>query len=140
MKQAREDAVGDGIVGTWRLLKGTVTAEDGTLLRPVYGGEKGMGRVTFNADGRMMAVLCDGRAELPAGEAREYSSYCGNYTFDGKRLVTKVDAASDMKRLGGDQIRNVEFVGGQMVLRHAVRGADGRTVRRELWWEKIAEV
>jgi hypothetical protein len=86
------------------------------------------------------AVLCDGRVSLPAGEVREYSSYCGNYTFDGQRLVTKVDAASDMKRLGGDQVRNVQFEGKLMVLRHTVRNASGQALHRELWWEKIAEV
>ena len=64
-----------GIVGTWRLVRGTATAADGTVLPPPYGDEKGMGRVTFNADGRMMAVLCDGRATLPAGTEREYNFY-----------------------------------------------------------------
>jgi hypothetical protein len=60
-----------------------------------YGG-KALGRVTFTADGRMMSVVCDGRKELPAGVSREYSSYCGNYTYDGERLVTRVDAASTL--------------------------------------------
>lgn len=128
------------IVGTWRLVRGTVISETGEPAPPPYGGEKGMGRVTFNVDGRMMAVLCDGRPSLPPGQSREYSSYCGNYTFDGRRLVTKVDAASDMVRLGGDQIRNVEFVGERMVFRHTVRRADGQSFRRELWWEKISDV
>ena len=54
----------------------------GITLPTPYGG-KGMGRVTFNAEGRMAAVVVDGRPELPAGTARDYSSYCGNYTFDG---------------------------------------------------------
>src|SRR6516165_6280162 len=53
----------------------------------------------------MMSVVCDGRKELPAGASREYSSYCGNYTFDGEKLVTRVDAASDLSRNGGDQVR-----------------------------------
>ena len=64
-----------------------------------YGGEQAMGRVTFNADGRMMAVLCDGRPSLPPEGVREYTSYCGNYTFDGTRLITRVDAASDAYRM-----------------------------------------
>lgn len=128
------------IIGTWRFVRGTVTREDGLPAPPPYGGAKGMGRVTFNGEGRMMAVLCDGRASLPGGEAREYSSYCGNYTFDGLRLVTRVDAASDMQRLGGEQVRHVEFADGHMVLRHTVRRPDGQSVRRELWWEKIADV
>ncbi len=128
------------IVGTWRLLHGTAKTDDGKVTVPAYGGEKGMGRVTFSADGRMMAVLCDGRASLPDGTVREYSSYCGNYTFDGQRLVTKVDSASDMQRLGGDQIRNVEMRGNQMILRHTVRGNNGQALHRELWWEKISDV
>jgi hypothetical protein len=98
-----------------------------------------MGRVTFDADGRMMAVLCDGRPTLPDGAPREYSSYCGNYTFDGKRLVTRVDATSDAGRLSGDQVREVSFEGGCMVFRHTTRRADGR-IHREMSWQKISDV
>ena len=130
-----------GIVGTWRLLRGTASAADGTVLPPPYGGEKGMGRVTFNADGRMMAVLCDGRTALPAGTVREYNSYCGNYTFDGKRLVTKVDASSDPARFGSEQVRDVRFEGRLMVLRPPFRAYGSRPAeQRELFWEKIADV
>ena len=64
----------------------------------------------------MMSVVCDGRTELPAGVRREYSSYCGNYTYDGERLVTRVDAASDPTRIGSDQVRGVRFEGKRMVL------------------------
>ena len=53
----------------------------------------------------MMSVVCDGRKELPGGGSREYSSYCGNYTYDGEKLVTRVDAASDPSRIGSDQVR-----------------------------------
>ena len=81
------------IIGTWRLVKASSADAEGRPLPPPYGGEKGMGRVTFNTDGRMIAVLCDGRPTLPEGEPREYNSYCGNYTFDGRQLVTRVDAA-----------------------------------------------
>lgn len=52
----------------------------------------------------MMSVVCDGRKELPAEVSREYSSYCGNYTYDGEKLVTRVDAASDPSRIGSDQV------------------------------------
>ena len=129
------------ITGTWRLADGKATdVDDGTPAPPPYGGEKAMGRVTFNAAGRMMAVLCDGRRELPANATREYSSYCGNYTFDGRRLVTEVDATSDAGRLAGKQVREVAFEGRYMVFRHTVTRADGRRIRREMSWEKIADV
>lgn len=102
------------IVGTWRLIAAAADDGNGRPLPPPYGGQ-GMGRVTFSADGRMMSVVCDGRPELPAGVQREYSSYCGNYTFDGTRLVTKVDAASDPARIGSEQARDVRFEGDRMI-------------------------
>jgi len=104
------------IVGTWKLVHATARDAAGAARPSPYGG-KALGRVAFTADGRMMSVVCDGRKELPAGVSREYSSYCGNYTYDGERLVTRVDAASDPSRIGGDQVRGVRFEGGaRMVL------------------------
>lgn len=128
------------IIGTWRLVKGVTTDLQGNPAPPPYGGEKAMGRVTFNADGRMMAVLCDGRPTLPDDGPRLYVSYCGNYTFDGKRLVTKVDACSEPERMGTDQVREVRFENGQMILRPPVKEEYGQQVQRELYWEKIADV
>ena len=93
------------IVGIWRMV-GTKGADDsGKALPPPY-GPKAMGLVTFQADGRMMAVLCDGRREMPGGEARPFMSYAGNYTFDGTTLSTRVDASSDAGRIGGDQFES----------------------------------
>ena len=108
-------AIDSRIVGIWQL-KSTVGRDDaGKVLDPPY-GPVAMGLVTFQADGRMMAVLCDGRAAL-AGEPRQFMSYAGNYTFDGTTLSTRVDASSDASRVGGDQTRSVRFEkNGAMVL------------------------
>jgi hypothetical protein len=73
------------IVGTWKLLHATARDAAGAA-RPLPYGGNALGRVTFTADGRRMSVVCDGRKELPAGVSREYSSYCGNYTYDGSGL------------------------------------------------------
>jgi hypothetical protein len=127
------------IVGTWELVRAIAVAADGTELPRPFGGEKAMGRVTFNADGRMMAVMCDGRTELPGGEEREYISYCGNYTFDGSRLVTRCDASADPARIGTDQVRDVSFDGDLMVLRPPMKPYGARVEQRELAWRKIAE-
>ena len=124
------------IIGTWALVHATSQDPDGKDLPPPYGPKK-MGRVTFNADGRMMAVLVDGRSDLPGGQ-RDYASYCGNYRFDGKTLVTRVDAASDPERMGTDQIRDVRFEGERMVLRPPPRAFGDVTHHRELYWEKIS--
>ena len=119
------------VVGTWRLMRAKSTAPDGTALPPPYGGF-GMGRVVLTAESRMMAVLCDSRPSLPDGMAREYGSYCGNYTFDGKQLTTRVDAASDPSRIGSDQVRDVRFEDGLMVLRPPQRVHGGNVEQREL--------
>ena len=127
------------VVGTWRLVRAISRDRNGNELALPYGGH-GMGRVVLGADGRMMAVICDGRPEIPGGGKRDYSSYCGNYTFDGKQLITRVDCALDPSRIGGDQVRDVRFEDGLMVLRPPLRGYGGVTEQRELFWEKIADV
>ena len=125
------------IVGTWKLVHATARDAAGTAIPLAYGG-KGLGRVTFAADGRMMSVVCDGRLELPAGTSRKYSSYCGNYTLDGTRLVTRVDAAADPSRIGSDQIRGVRFENDRLILSPPPRRrADGEEYR-EITWERIA--
>jgi hypothetical protein len=126
------------IVGTWRLAMTRAHDDAGKPMYPPYGPVP-MGVVVFSADGRMVAVLCDARPQLPDGEDdREYSSYCGNYTFDGTTLVTRVDAAADRSRLGGDQVRRVRFDGELMVLMPPPRPWRGVMQHREMFFEKIA--
>jgi hypothetical protein len=125
------------IVGTWKLVGAAARDRNGNPLPDPYGG-KPLGRAMFSADGRMMAVTCDGRRELPQGAKREYSSYVGSYTFDGARLVTRVDGASDPSRIGGDQVRGVRFEGERMVLTPPPRQTDSGEQFRELTWEKIS--
>ena len=128
------------VIGTWRLVKATSRDAEGRDLPPPYGGHA-IGRVVLGAEGRMVAVICDSRTAIPPGETREYTSYCGAYTYDGTRLVTRVDAASDPSRMGTDQVREVRFEDGLMVLRPPQRSYGGRPAeQREIWWEKIAEV
>jgi hypothetical protein len=126
------------LVGTWKLVRATAKDGNGALLPEPYGG-KGIGRVTFTADGRMQSVVCDGRKELPPGVARDYASYCGNYTFDGKTLTTRVDAASDPARLGSDQVRGVRIEGDLVVLTPPPRQSGGKQEYRELTWQKISD-
>jgi hypothetical protein len=130
--------VGTSIVGTWRLAMTRAHDDAGKPMHPPYGPVP-MGVVVFSADGRMVAVLCDARPHLPDGEGdREYSSYCGNYTFDGTTLVTRVDAAADHSRLRGDQVRRVRFEGERLVLMPPPRPWRGVMQHREMFFERIA--
>jgi Lipocalin-like domain len=125
--------------GTWRLVRAVARDANGNERPAPYGGQPS-GRLMLGADGRMMAVTCDGRRDIPGNAKREYSSYCGNYTFDGKQLITRVDAASDPARIGSDQVRDVRFERALMVLRPPPRTYGGASEQRELFWEKIADV
>ena len=124
------------IVGTWRLVSTKGRDDAGSALPPPY-GPKAMGLVVFEPDGRMMTVLCDGRAALADGEGRQFMSYAGNYTFDGETLSTRVDASSDASRVGGDQVRSVSFDGARMVLRPPRRLYAGLMQHQELVWERV---
>jgi lipocalin-like protein len=129
------DIVGD-IIGTWRLIETKAHDDAGKELPRPY-GPKPMGLVTFQADGRMMAVLCDGRTTLPPDEPRQFMSYAGNYSFDGSTLVTKVDASSDPSRVGGEQVRQVRFDSGRMMLNPPRRLFAGMMQHQELAWERV---
>ncbi|GEP60110.1 lipocalin-like domain-containing protein [Reyranella soli] len=133
------EAAEPDVVGVWRLAGATATATDGKAQAVPY-GPRGMGIVTLTRDGRMMAVLCDGRATLPEGAKREYASYCGNYTFDGSTLTTIVDANSDPTRFTAPQVRKVRFDGDRMILVPPVVEVNGAKVTRELAWERISAV
>jgi hypothetical protein len=126
------------VVGVWKLVGGTTTDPSANEVGVPY-GPRGMGLVSLTADGRMMAVLVDGRSTLPDGK-RDYSSYCGNYTFDGSTLITTVDAASDPSRMGSHQVRKVRFEGERMILVPPDRAERGVKLHRELAWERVSTV
>ena len=124
------------IVGTWRLVGTQGRDDEGNVLPPPYGPQP-MGLVVFQADGRMMAVLCDGRGSRPPDAPRQFMSYAGNYTFDGDTLTTRVDASSDASRIGGDQLRSVRFENGHLVLTPPRRLFAGIMQHQELTWERV---
>jgi hypothetical protein len=127
------------IVGTWRLVKTAALNDQGEPMHPPY-GDKPRGLLVFYPDHRMMSVLCDSRGELTPGETgREYNSYCGNYEYDGKNLVTHVDASANPERVGGDQVRFTHFEGDLLVLTQKPRLWQGVMQHRKLYWQRIAD-
>jgi hypothetical protein len=118
------------LIGTWRLMQATATDADGNALAAPY-GPRPMGRLVLEANGRMIAALCDGRTEMPHGQERAYSSYCGQYRVENNQLITTVDGAAISQRVGGQEVRSLEFRGADLVL-IPPRRADGS--QRELYW------
>ena len=128
------------IVGTWRLVRAEAFDANGKPQPPPYGGAP-IGRVMFTSSGRMMAMTGDGRQEAHAGQVREYNTYAGTYTFNGKQLITRVDSRSNPAYMGTEQVRDVGHEGGLMVLRPPVRAYVGRPPeQRVLYWERISDV
>jgi hypothetical protein len=128
------------IVGTWRLVRAEAFDAKGKPQPAPYGGAP-TGRVMFTSSGRMMAMTGDGRQEARADQIREYNTYAGNYTFDGKRLVTRVDSCSNPAYMGTEQVREVSHECGLMVLRPPVRAYVGRPPeQRVLYWERISDI
>lgn len=122
------------LVGTWKLVAATAKSAVDTMIEPPYGPAP-MGRLVLTQEGRMMAVLCDGRRSVPDGKKRAYSSYCGNFRVEDNTLITTVDAAAIAERIGSEQRRKLTLRGGKLVLTPPPRG-DGE--QRELVWEREA--
>lgn len=127
------------VYGTWRLAKGISKDASGSLRPPPYGGNKAMALLVLREDGRMVSVLCDSRLSIPDATEREYTSYCGTFSFDGNTLVTRVDACSDPSRFGTDQVRKVRMEGELLVLEPPPREKDGILEHREMFWERVGD-
>lgn len=124
----------DALDGIWRLVESRAWNEQGRPLPAPY-GEHPMGQLFF-ANGRMLSALCNGDADV--GGDRAYSSYGGRFTFDGARLETLVDMASEASRIGSTQVREVVVLGEQkLLLRPPTRQYGASMQRRELVWERV---
>jgi hypothetical protein len=128
----------DNIEGTWRFVRAMARDDAGNPRPSPYEGQR-MGRIVIGA-GRMAVMMIDWRRDVPGDQKREYSGYTGSYTYDGKQLVTTVDAAPDPGRIGTKQPRGVRFENGLMILIPPPRVVDGVTEHREICWEKISDL
>jgi len=124
-------------IGTWKLVHVEAVNADGDVVAAPFGGDNAMGLLTLTEQGRMMAVLCDGSPDMPDSGTREYNSYCGTYRYDGRQLVTTVDACARPEYHGTQQVRDVSFEGELMVLRPPLRPYGNRVEQRTLRWQRV---
>jgi hypothetical protein len=97
-------------------------------------GPQPMGVAIIGAE-RMMAMAGDGRVALPPEIKRAFAAYCGQYTFDGTKAVTRVDGASSPDLLE-DQVRRIRFDGLRRMIVVPVSRLFGRGSGLELMWER----
>jgi hypothetical protein len=138
--QGEADMEAAELLGTWRLIEYHNRTEDGKMLDPSFGPEA-MGVIHFNANGRMLVVLTDGRRSLPPGvERRPFSAYTGIWEFDGETVKTAVDESAWPHFVGTMQNRGVRYANGRLSLIPATVVVDGVVNHREVVWEKISEL
>lgn len=133
-------------VGAWRLVSFESRRPDGTLTYPF--GEAPIGIAIFSPDGHVAAQLM--RPDRPplsspgptAEEIRQAFDGCVAYfgacNVDEAThtLVTRVAGSLFPNWIGGDQVRDFEFRGEQLVLRPPPRQTPAGLVTSELVWER----
>ncbi|ALJ21199.1 lipocalin-like domain-containing protein [Microbacterium sp. No. 7] len=122
----------EDVHGTWRLTAVRAVDASGAPLPDPYGPVP-MGRLVLRPDGRMIAMVSDGRTALPPGAVRAYASYCGNYVVEDATLKTLVDAAHLPSMVGTIAVRRLELHDGELSLLPP-RQPDGR--QHDLRWER----
>lgn len=136
------------LVGTWELVEWTATVGD-RVQRP-FGGDV-VGRLTYTADGHMWATLmrrdrtlisaatlAGATAADRAAAAAGYLNYMGTYTENGSKVVHHVDLALMPNWVGGDQERNIAWLGDDLELStDPENGRSGETIVNRLRWKRI---
>jgi Lipocalin-like domain len=122
------------LTGVWKLIEARAFDEAGRELPSPLGPEP-MGVAVFGA-ARGMAMAGDSRANLPPEVDRAFAAYCGNYTFDGTELTTRVDGASSSDMLV-DQVRQIRFDSPARMTVTPVSRLFGRSAGLEMVWERV---
>ena len=123
------------IVGTWKLIEARAYDDAGHELAPPF-GPKPMGIAVYSTE-RLIVVVADGRTFLPLdAPPRGFVSYTGNYQFDGTKLVTHADGASNPAMIR-DQVRHIEFAGKDRYEARPISGLVGQNSGLQLVWERV---
>jgi Lipocalin-like domain len=125
------------LIGVWKLVE-THAFDDAGQEVPSPLGPHPMGVGIIDAE-RIMVVGGDGCTALPPEAKRTFVAYCGRYTFDGTKLVTRVDGASSPEMME-DQIRHIRFDGSRRMIAVPISRLFGRGGGLELVWERCAPV
>ena len=121
------------IVGTWKLLHATARDSAGTA-HPAVGARPPhvYQRRTHDVCGVRWAEGAAGRSQL------RIQLLLRQLHLQRGKLVTRVDAASDPNRVGGDQVRAMRFEGERMLLIPPPRRTGEIEKHCEITWERIA--
>jgi hypothetical protein len=136
-------------VGVWDLVSFEARLSDGRVITPL--GEDAVGRVIYDADGRMSVQIM--RRDRPAfasgdmlkGESEEvraafegYIAYSGTYEVreDDACVLHRVEASLFPNWIGGEQVRFFEFPDGRLKLSTPSLVYGGGETTSVLIWER----
>ncbi len=138
----------ESIVGTWRLLSFHGRNANGDL-RPAL-GENAQGLLVYTAEGYMIAILSEvgrppfrsndfrgGTPEEALAAANSCISYSGRYEVTGNTVTHHVEMSLFPNWIGQDQIRNLKFVEGNLMLSTPSFLLSGGEWTFELVWERV---
>jgi hypothetical protein len=131
------------LLGTWDLISFWWRLPDGKMVEPW--GEHPVGRITYDADGYMTALLMhESRNEAggqgsPAEIQADYSAYFGSYIVDveGGIIIHRVAGSLSAAHASGEIRRNYELKNGVLNLSF-IRPQEGMPVIYTLAWKRIS--
>ena len=137
------------LIGTWKLVSATDTAENGE--RNDAFGSNPAGFLTYTADGRIMGIISHGERKplsvpdyvgAPPAERAEafatFLAYAGTYKLEGSHVIHHVEASWLENSVGTEQVRDiVKLEGDQLLLRTPPYLKAGRMVTAELLWKRV---
>jgi hypothetical protein len=131
------------IVGTWELVSMTWTYPDGRSIEP-WG--KPAGRISYDADGNVIAMLMHERRNQANGLAADsealssYSAYFGTYEVDTASGIIRHRVMGSLNdNASGELQRTFEFEDGFLILGFTVSN-DGVPVTRRLMWTRASDL
>ena len=136
------------LVGTWKLVSFELRREDGQVGHPF--GEDAIGYGVFTENGYFFSSLMSaerpkfasrgimgGTVEEKASAVETYSSYCGRYEVQGKKINIHVEMSLFPNWVGGKQERFFEVEGDRLMVSTPPMLIRGVTGRGYSIWERV---
>jgi hypothetical protein len=136
------------LIGTWRLLSWEYRSVDDQISHPL--GRDAVGYIMYNQDGYMsVSIMRPNRLKFAAGDplggsteekaqaADTYFSYCGQYEFQGDKVIHHVELSLFPNWVGVEQERLVELTGNRLTLSTPPILVGGMRRTGYLIWERV---
>jgi hypothetical protein len=130
------------LVGVWDLVSVRTRWPDGRVTEPW--GAAPVGRLTYDADGSMIALLMDARRNqaeggaVPADVQASVAAYYGTYTVDPARHVVTHHVAASLRASEAGSIERRYTLNGDTLVLIANALYEGAKVTHTLVWHRAA--